>query len=281
MKDKNRFSNMNECYWNQIKPNIGLLSIEDQKKIRKTPIIIFGVGGIGGPLTEQLARVGCEQLIICDNDKFEESNLNRQICTHKNLGQYKVEVISDLVKDINPNSNIQIYYDVNDNNISKLLKNVSIASLTLDDPFASILITRKCRELNIPLIESFGLPYLFSWWYTDKSIDYETFYKLNTKEMSLNEIKNEDDLLKIIKKKIYNKILSFPGLNKTYNRETGALEKTFNKRSYSISIAPIVRMTASFIAFEILYAGILKIKKMNLPPNTVAFDYIRMKLIEF
>jgi len=273
--------NWDDKYWNQIKANIGLFTIEDQEKIRKTPIAIFGLGGIGGPLVEQLARVGCEEIIVCDNDVFEESNINRQLCTRKDLGRYKVDFVRDLVKDINPNINIRFYYKVNEGNISELLKDISIISLALDDPFTSILIARRCRKLKIPMVESFGLPYLFSMWFTTDSMDYESFYDLETKEMSVKEMKKSKNLQNTMKKKLYSKFLAFPGLKQTYNRKKGTLDTFFQDRPYSISIAPIVRMTASYLAFEILYSGILKIKKMILVPKILGFDYIRMKMIRF
>ena len=66
-------------YSQHISRNLGHVTPEEQEFLRTTPIGVFGVGGIGGLLSELLVRAGCERLIICDRDVFDMSNLNRQI----------------------------------------------------------------------------------------------------------------------------------------------------------------------------------------------------------
>jgi len=48
-----------------------------------------------------------------------------------------------------------------------------------------------------------------------------------------------------------------------------------------VSLAPIVRMIASYLAFEVIFSGILKVKKMILAPQIIGYDYLRMKPIRF
>ena len=67
-------------YSHQISRNLGHVTLEEQEILRNTPIGVFGVGGLGGLLSEQLVRTGCEHIVICDRDIFEPSNLNRQTC---------------------------------------------------------------------------------------------------------------------------------------------------------------------------------------------------------
>ena len=152
--------NWSERYWNQIERNIGFVKFSEQEILRHVPVAVLGVGGLGGPLAEQLVRLGCEHIVICDNDKFEESNLNRQICLREDIGKNKVDIVQRLLKNINPEASIEKYYDINEKNVSKVLKGVKIVALTLDDPIASIIISRECSNNNIPLIESWGLAYL-------------------------------------------------------------------------------------------------------------------------
>ena len=105
MYDKRRNAKWSENYWNQIKRNIGLVSLSEQEEIRKKKIAILGVGGLGGPIAEQLIRVGCENITICDNDKFELTNLNRQLCMKEDIGHNKIDVIEKLLKRISHESN--------------------------------------------------------------------------------------------------------------------------------------------------------------------------------
>ncbi|MBD3212101.1 MAG: hypothetical protein GF311_05770 [Candidatus Lokiarchaeota archaeon] len=68
MLEEKRFDSWEDNYWNHIKRNIGLVRVEEQEKLRNCRIAVFGLGGLGGPLAEQLVRCGCENLVISDND---------------------------------------------------------------------------------------------------------------------------------------------------------------------------------------------------------------------
>lgn len=281
MYDKKRLKNWPASYWNQIKRNIGLVKIIEQEKLRNTLIAVLGVGGLGGPLAVQLVRTGCEKLIMCDNERFEEANLNRQLCTREDLGRYKVDVTEKLLKKINPEIELQKYYEITKKIISNILNSTSIVVLTLDDPIASILISRECSKKNIPILESWGIPYLCAWWFTSESTDYETCYGFKTHKMTIDEIQKSEKTLLELKKAFLNKLIQFPEIKETFNREEGALEGLFSGNLPSISLAPIVGMTASYLAFEVIFSGILKIKRMSLAPNVIGYDYLRMKPIQF
>jgi hypothetical protein len=279
--DKKKIKQWSNSYWNQINRNIGLIKISEQEKIRKTIIGVFGVGGLGGPLVEQLIRMGCENLKICDNEKHEESNLNRQICTRKDLDYYKVDHLKNYAEKINPEVKIHKFYNINEENINDILKSTKIACLTLDDPIVSILISRACRKNKIPIIEAWAIPYLCTWWFNQKSIDYETCYGLKTKDMTITQMIKSKKVSSGIKKAILTKLLQFPDIKDFYDREKGTVEQMLSGLLTLRSLAPIVRINASFIAFDIIYAGILKLKPKILAPNVNGYDYFRMKPIEF
>ena len=124
MFEKKKLKNWSNSYWNHIKRNIGLVKLREQEKLRNTPIAVLGVGGLGGSLAEQLIRSGCEQIIICDNDKFEESNLNRQLCTRKDIGKYKIDVIEQYLKEINPDIGLRKYYKINEKNVLQAMNEI-------------------------------------------------------------------------------------------------------------------------------------------------------------
>ena len=269
--------NWSNLYWNSYKRNIGLVSFEDQEKIRTTPLAIFGIGGLGSPLVDQLARSGCEKLLICDNDKFESSNLNRQTCFLSDIGKFKVDVLEKQLKNINPNIEIRKFYEVNSSNIYELLDEISLVVLALDDPMASILIARECKKRKIPLIESWAIPFIFSCWFTNESMDYETFYGLNTNHKTLEELERSQEIIINLKSNFYQKLTKFPNIEEKYDREPGALEALISGQIPSISFAPIVRLTASFLAFEVIFSGILNYKPKILAPKLVAFDIFEMK----
>ena len=70
--------------------DIGLIG---QKKIISSKILIIGVGGLGCPAAEFLARAGIGTIGVVDNDKVNLSNLHRQGLYHsKDIGKSKVKI---------------------------------------------------------------------------------------------------------------------------------------------------------------------------------------------
>ena len=278
---KQKMEQWSDHYSKQIERNIGYITFSEQEKLRITPIAVCGVGGLGGPIAEQLIRSGCERLIICDNDTFDETNLNRQICTIEDIGDYKVDVIDKYLKKINPEVKIQKYYNVSKKNVSEIVQKSNLVALALDDPVASIIIARECRNQNIPMLESWVIPYLWSWWFTKDSINYEECYELNTENMTIDQIEKSKLATSKSNDILFSKILDFPGAKSVYDRENGAYAATISGEIGIRSLAPLVRLTASYIAFEIIYAGILNIKQKILAPHVIGYDYFRMKPIQF
>lgn len=87
-----------------------LLGKEAVEKLSKSRVAVFGVGGVGGYTVEALVRSGLGNIDIVDNDTVSLTNLNRQIIAlHSTVGKYKVDVLSDRIKDINPNCNVKAY----------------------------------------------------------------------------------------------------------------------------------------------------------------------------
>ena len=270
--------NWTQAYSKHVSRNIGHITREEQEMLRTTPIGVFGVGGIGGLLSEFLVRAGCERLVICDRDVFDLSNLNRQICVKKHIGLSKIDVVDEKLGKINECVHVDKYDAVNAKNIKKLLKDVKVVALTLDDPIGSILIARGCQKRGIPMVETWGIPYIWSFWFAKGSIDYETCYGLDTHEMTTHELLNSEmtsfgNLLP--------KLLQFPDIDKIYDREPGMWDQMKKGEVPYRSFAPFIGIAASYLCSEIIFAGLLGVKSMNLAPNVSGFDYLRMKPFQF
>ena len=90
--------------------NLGLISAEDQAKIRRFRVAIGGMGGVGGVHLITLARLGITQFTIADPDAFEVANSNRQFgASVPNFGRSKVEVMQELVREVNPEAELRLY----------------------------------------------------------------------------------------------------------------------------------------------------------------------------
>ena len=276
-----KLESWSEPYWEHVVRNIGPITFEEQETIRTSRVAVLGVGGLGGPLAENLVRAGCQDLVICDFDVFDESNLNRQICTLEDIGKRKIDVVAEFLQKIDPEINIRKVFKISTENIASVLEGVKVIALTLDDPATSIFIAREARKRRIPMIESWAVPFLFTWWFTHESVDYEDCYGLDTKHFDYFELSN---LKKEINLATYQallpKVFTMPGVREKYDREPGAFEEMMSGNIGARSFAPFVRITSDLLSVDVIFSGILNVKPKNLAPNLKGFDYIHMEVRE-
>jgi len=276
-----KLESWSEDYWEHVIRNIGPITFEEQETIRTSRVAVLGVGGLGGPLAENLVRAGCQDIVICDFDVFDESNLNRQICTIEDIGKRKIDVVAEFLQKIDPEVNIKKFFKITSENIASVFDGVKVIALTLDDPATSIFIAREARKRGIPMIESWAVPFLFTWWFTPESVDYETCYGLDTNNFDYFELSN---LKKEINLATYQallpKVFTMPGVREKYDREPGAFEEMMSGNIGARSFAPFVRITSDLLSVDVIFSGILNIKPKNLAPNLKGFDYIRMEVRE-
>jgi molybdopterin/thiamine biosynthesis adenylyltransferase len=90
--------------------NIGLLTEEEQARVRRARVAVGGLGGVGGNHVLALARIGFGRFSLADLDHFELANMNRQAGASVNtLGRSKVEVTADIVRAINPEADLRLF----------------------------------------------------------------------------------------------------------------------------------------------------------------------------
>jgi len=90
--------------------NIGVLSREEQGRLREACVAVTGCGGMGGLSAEQVVRLGVGRLKIADFDKFETHNLSRQHgSTSANIGRPKAEVLGRYFREVNPELNLEVF----------------------------------------------------------------------------------------------------------------------------------------------------------------------------
>ncbi len=83
--------------------NLRFFSVEDQIALLNSQVGVVGLGGLGGAVTEILARIGFGRLVLLDGDMFEESNLNRQFLSKTDLlGSSKANAAKQRVAEVNP-----------------------------------------------------------------------------------------------------------------------------------------------------------------------------------
>jgi tRNA A37 threonylcarbamoyladenosine dehydratase len=129
------------------------------KKLSNSNVAIFGIGGVGGYVSEALARSGIGAIDIIDSDKVCESNLNRQIIALKStIGRYKVDVAEERIKDINPDCEVKTYktFFTPENSSEFNFSKYDYVIDAIDTVSGKIELVIKCNEANTPIISSMG-----------------------------------------------------------------------------------------------------------------------------
>ncbi len=100
-----------------------LIGNKNIEKLKNTTVLVIGLGGVGGHALESIARSGIGKVIIVDKDVVDITNLNRQIITKKNnIGENKVDVAENRIKEISDTEVIKINEFINKSNIEILFK---------------------------------------------------------------------------------------------------------------------------------------------------------------
>ena len=134
--------------------NYGVLSEQEQERLRKASILIVGCGGIGGTVALILARAGIEKFILVEFDAYDTTNMNRQIsCFADTLGRNKAEVLGEDIRRINPNAEVEIYPRLlNHTEIAQLIPKVDVVFPAADDFAFSILVFRETKRQGKPAL---------------------------------------------------------------------------------------------------------------------------------
>ncbi|MBA3712347.1 MAG: ThiF family adenylyltransferase [Pyrinomonadaceae bacterium] len=101
--------NADEFYRELTLRNRGLISDEDQQRLRGARILVAGCGSTGGAAIEPLVRAGAENLVLVEPGAYELNNLNRQRASVEALGRNKARWLGERASAINPHLNIEVH----------------------------------------------------------------------------------------------------------------------------------------------------------------------------
>lgn len=134
--------------------NRGVLSTDDQARLLRSRAAVIGAGGLGGMVILLLARVGLGALTVCDGDRFDQTNLNRQFLSRPDrLGQAKAEVAAEEVAAVNPACRVRAVVDwAGEENLPAILEEAQVALDCLDNLAARFVLEGACRRLGVPYV---------------------------------------------------------------------------------------------------------------------------------
>lgn len=134
-----------------------------QRRLHDSHCVIFGAGAIGASIAIQLVRSGVSKLAIVDYKKLAISSQERHpYFSIDRVGDFKVDVLSDYLHEINKDCEITVYRDriLPNTDLSDFISdNTTFAVNSADEPYIghiSIKLGRYLWPKNIPLYVAGG-----------------------------------------------------------------------------------------------------------------------------
>ena len=119
-----------------------LIGSEALSRLRKTNVLLIGLGGVGSFAGEFLVRSGIGKITIVDGDTVDPTNKNRQLqALDSTAGQPKANLLKTRYLDINPQLEIQSF--------DRFLEPQDIDQLLTSEPFDFVL---DCIDSVLPKI---------------------------------------------------------------------------------------------------------------------------------
>jgi len=238
-------ANWSQAYSDMVNRNIGFTSLEDQERLRQAKVTVFGMGGIGGTAFEILVRTGIGRFTIVDRDVFDATNLNRQVfATHQTLGRLKTEVAAEWARAINAEVEIATFEHVNEESIAAILDGADAAVLGIDSLAPCIIASRRCRELAIPLVEGWAIPYGNVRVFTRDTPTLEDTYELPTSGRRVADVSDKE--MQRLGLAVFGQLAQIEGIRGFYSDDV--VEEI--RKGRIVSFAPVVRLTAVLLALE-------------------------------
>lgn len=131
---------------------------EAMKKLARSRVAIFGLGGVGGYVAEALARSGIGALDLIDGDKVDVTNINRQIlATSSTVGRLKTDVAAERIVDINPACKVEkhsIFYLPQTGGVDFSLFDYVVDAI--DTVAGKLAIVKNAKAAGVPVISAMG-----------------------------------------------------------------------------------------------------------------------------
>ncbi len=130
------------------------IGIDGQQRLLDCRVLLVGAGGLGSPVALYLASAGIGELVVCDADRVDLTNLQRQVAhTTQSIGMLKVDSIGRSMQAINPATHVVALARRLEG--EALLERVAAADVVVDasDNFATrYALNAACVRFRKPLV---------------------------------------------------------------------------------------------------------------------------------
>ncbi len=134
--------------------NLGALTEAECALLREKTVLVAGCGGLGGYLIEMLLRLGVGEIRAADGDRFEASNLNRQLLSAPALlGRSKADAAAERAAAVNPDVRfVAVPEFVTEENVEALVSGCDAVLDALDNIPSRRMLAKACAQAQIPMI---------------------------------------------------------------------------------------------------------------------------------
>ena len=139
---------MNERLFARIQ---GLFDVEAFSNLR---VLIAGAGSGGGQVALQLALSGVRHFSLVDKGVLKDENVIRHVCGIRYLGQRKVDALSDVLLDRNPDIQIRPYHEDIESwdGLRAEVGQSNVVVLATDNDVTRYQLNQLCVETETPFI---------------------------------------------------------------------------------------------------------------------------------
>lgn len=130
------------------------LDIEGQLRLKRSKVLIVGLGGLGSPVALYLAAAGIGELHLADFDVVDSSNLQRQIVHDTpHEGCLKVDSARHRLQALNPLLTLHVHHQKLDaNNLGQLVQGMNLVLDCTDNFRIRDQLNQACVTYAVPWI---------------------------------------------------------------------------------------------------------------------------------
>ncbi len=138
---------------------LGNVGEEGQNKLKQAKVLIIGLGGLGSPASLYLAAAGVGQLVLCDFDELDVTNLQRQISYDtQSVGQSKASLAKQRLLALNPEIRVRtINKKMSESQLAMELGMVDLVLDCTDNMESRHAISKACFQAETPLVVGAGI----------------------------------------------------------------------------------------------------------------------------
>jgi len=116
--------------------------------------LVVGCGGLGCSVVESLLRLGVKKIVVCDSDRFDKSNLNRQLyAIPKNIGKLKAKAAEKRACKLHYKGEfVAVCKSFDESTADEMLDGIDIVIDALDNIKSRLFLEDECGKRNIPLV---------------------------------------------------------------------------------------------------------------------------------